>query len=141
MPFLSDTPHRREHIERRHCRQKNICSRCQAAFESLEELKDHHRSTEGCPLRPEAPATTREMLDESQRQLLRKRSRKKSEFEKWNELYRMVHRLGDSDPIPSPCKLPPVLSLPLNAIPELLKAMTTRYVRVHASAQPKPRAS
>ncbi|KAI9151988.1 Cyclin-dependent kinase-like 4 [Paramyrothecium foliicola] len=93
------TIHRvKEHIDRKHSTQPNTCSRCSIAFASPLELSQHHKSATPCKVSGE----NHYRVTEAQRALMRKRPRGRSEVGAWNDIYRIIFELSESDPIPWP---------------------------------------
>jgi serine/threonine protein kinase len=96
------TIHRvKEHIDRKHSSQPNTCSRCSSSFPSPYDLDQHHKSTAPCEVNHEQC----QRVTEAQRALMRKRPRGRSEAAAWNDIYRIIFGLAESDPVPWPCEL------------------------------------
>jgi len=102
----------REHLYRRHQRFK--CNRCYKLFKEHKELEKHQRSKTPCPLREvEPPMDPSEGFTEAQSKLLKSRKQgkradvnKKTEVERWYDMYCILFCLDPTSPeLPSsPCK-------------------------------------
>lgn len=98
--FIQLTGRDREHIDRKHSVQANTCSRCLSAFSDPYELSQHQKSDVPCQVSQEHQFR----VTEAQRALMRKRPRGRSEEGAWNDIYRIIFGLSESDPVPWPCK-------------------------------------
>ncbi|KAI8624424.1 hypothetical protein F5Y19DRAFT_454288 [Xylariaceae sp. FL1651] len=90
----------KEHIHRNHFAGYR-CSRCLMKFESPSILHEHQRSETPCHVQNRDDTRVGE-IDEAQWAQIRKRSRRLTEVERWNEIYRIIFRLGPTAEIPSP---------------------------------------
>ncbi|KAI1332895.1 hypothetical protein F5Y16DRAFT_129638 [Xylariaceae sp. FL0255] len=93
----------KEHIYRRHASDKYQCSRCLVKCESHSHLREHQRAEPPCAVKKRDHTACGDKLDEIQlAEIKKKSSRRLSEVEKWNEIYRIVFRCGADAEIPSP---------------------------------------
>jgi serine/threonine protein kinase len=93
------TMHRvKEHIDRKHTVQSNTCSRCLTAFPGPLELSQHQKADTPCKVNHE----NKFLVTDAQRALMRKRPRGRSEVGAWNDMYRIIFGLSESDAVPWP---------------------------------------
>ncbi|ROT43440.1 hypothetical protein SODALDRAFT_39091 [Sodiomyces alkalinus F11] len=96
-------PYVREHIYRRHSLPEFMCYRCRGFFKTKAELEDHQRSETSCPLRDSFALDPVDGFDKEKETKLRARSSgKKTEVEKWSDMYRILFELEPDADIPSP---------------------------------------
>ncbi|KAI0452079.1 kinase-like domain-containing protein [Xylaria acuta] len=96
------TIHRlKEHLYRKHASPNYQCPRCLTEFEDNSDLHQHQRSTTPCPIHTNAESGF-ERIDAQQVIQLKKKSRLRSDEEKWNDIYRIIFRLDPTADLPSP---------------------------------------
>ncbi|RYC53911.1 hypothetical protein CHU98_g12298 [Xylaria longipes] len=96
------TIHRlKEHLYRKHTSRNYQCPRCLAEFEDNSDLHQHQRSTTPCLIHTNTESEI-ERIDAGQIIKLKKKSRRFSDEEKWNDIYRIVFRLDSTADLPSP---------------------------------------
>ncbi|KAI0146994.1 hypothetical protein GGR57DRAFT_506201 [Xylariaceae sp. FL1272] len=91
----------KEHIYRKHASDQYRCSRCLTKCENHSQLREHLRADPPCLV------TTRDSLqddklDDLQLAEIKKKARRRTEAEKWNDIYRIIFRLSSDVEIPSP---------------------------------------
>ncbi|KAI0855554.1 kinase-like domain-containing protein [Xylaria cubensis] len=96
------TIHRlKEHLYRKHTAPSYQCPRCLVEFESNSNLRQHQRNAESCIVHPDIGSNL-EGIDAEQMIKLKKKSRRCSDEEKWNDIYRIIFRLNPEENLPSP---------------------------------------
>ncbi|KAK4652835.1 hypothetical protein QC762_512940 [Podospora pseudocomata] len=90
----------KEHLYRRHY--KIHCQRCKQMFGDFKELQGHEMSPQGCELVPGPPPCDISTLQEKQLKSRKHNARRKTDEEKWVEIYQL---LFPNEEIPSsPCE-------------------------------------
>ena len=94
----------REHIYRAH-RLPPQCQRCYLRFESMDDLREHSRSRDACPLRP-PPANAPVGINDHQETQLKRRALFSglTEVEKWTKMYQILFPDEVETIIPNPCE-------------------------------------
>ncbi|KAI1737556.1 kinase-like domain-containing protein [Xylaria scruposa] len=96
------TIHRlKEHLYRKHTAPTYQCPRCLVEFENNSDLRQHQRNAESCIVHPDIGSNV-EGIDAEQMIKLKKKSRRCSDEEKWNDIYRIIFRLNPEEHVPSP---------------------------------------
>ncbi|KAI0182900.1 kinase-like domain-containing protein [Xylaria flabelliformis] len=96
------TIHRlKEHLYRKHTAPTYQCPRCLVEFENNSDLRQHQRNAESCTVHPDIGSNV-EGIDAEQMIKLKKKSRRCSDEEKWNDIYRIIFRLNPEENLPSP---------------------------------------
>ncbi|KAI1260924.1 hypothetical protein F5Y18DRAFT_217610 [Xylariaceae sp. FL1019] len=96
-----DIPRLKEHIYRKHASDQYRCSRCLTKCESHSQLREHQRADPPCSLTAR-DSLHEDQLDDLQIAEIKKRSRRGTNVEKWNSIYRIIFRLDADAQLPSP---------------------------------------
>ncbi|KAF2878258.1 hypothetical protein BDV95DRAFT_600925 [Massariosphaeria phaeospora] len=90
----------KEHLYRVH--RLHQCRRCKITFDTEDATKEHSEADPACEVRPSRSEHSVEGVNDKKYGLLRSRAnlKNKSEFERWEDMYRIL--FPDSTPIPSP---------------------------------------
>ncbi|KAI0550050.1 hypothetical protein F4679DRAFT_544665, partial [Xylaria curta] len=91
----------KEHLYRKHTAPSYQCPRCLAEFENNSDLREHQRNASSCIVHPDIGSNV-EGIDAEQMIKLKKKSRRCSDEEKWNDIYRIIFRLNPGENLPSP---------------------------------------
>ncbi|TRX88050.1 hypothetical protein FHL15_011052 [Xylaria flabelliformis] len=91
----------KEHLYRKHTAPSYQCPRCLVKFEDNSNLRQHQRNAESCTVHSDIGSNV-EGIDAEQMIKLKKKSRRCSDEEKWNDIYRIIFRLNPEENLPSP---------------------------------------
>ncbi|KAI1748056.1 kinase-like domain-containing protein [Xylaria castorea] len=96
------TIHRlKEHLYRKHTSPNYQCPRCLVEFEDNSNLRQHQRNTASCIVHTNTESGI-ERIDAEQVVKLKKKTRRCSDEEKWNDIYRIIFPLDPTTHMPSP---------------------------------------
>ncbi|KAI1357863.1 hypothetical protein F5Y08DRAFT_351490 [Xylaria arbuscula] len=91
----------KEHLYRKHASTTYQCHHCLVEFEDASGLFEHERSPEPC-VKKTSNASDIEKIYAQEVNELKRKTRYRSDEDKWRDIYRIVFRLGPNADFPSP---------------------------------------